>query len=221
MGSSGFCNLVLSCITPGPLTLLLYSDNLICAVSCQLQGSTCSHHVSFVCLTQSATIRLLHVPESLPSRRHHLGFCQAILLADPLNYFIQCFCFLFALICFLICLFHKTFVTELVQLPGVGKKDCQCNSWRRFRQTGYCCWYPCPGRVSNRLGLAHSKDPVKVEAELNQQIEKNKWTLINHALILHGRETCKARRPDCYRCVLFVRNVNGRQKQNMLISVCV
>jgi endonuclease-3 len=91
---------------------------------------------------------------------------------------------------------------ELVQLPGVGRKTANVILGGAFGKQAIAVDTHVL-RVSNRLGLAHSKDPDKVEAELNQQIQQNKWTLINHALILHGRETCKARRPDCDRCVLF------------------
>lgn len=57
-------------------------------------------------------------------------------------------------------------------------------------------------RVSNRLGLAHSDDPEAVEAALMRQVAKDKWTAFGNAMILHGRETCIARKPRCPECVL-------------------
>jgi endonuclease-3 len=55
-------------------------------------------------------------------------------------------------------------------------------------------------RVSNRLGLVHSDDPEKVETALMRQVAKDKWTAFGNAMILHGRETCIARKPRCARC---------------------
>jgi endonuclease-3 len=93
-------------------------------------------------------------------------------------------------------------IEELVKLPGVGRKTANVILGGAFGKQAIAVDTHVL-RVSNRLGLAHSKAPDKVEAELNQQIEKSKWTRVNHALILHGRETCGARRPHCERCVLF------------------
>ena len=91
---------------------------------------------------------------------------------------------------------------ELVKLPGVGRKTANVILGAAFNQPAIAVDTHVL-RVSNRLGLAHSNNPDKVEAELNQQIEQRKWTLVNHALILHGRETCVARTPRCGSCVLY------------------
>ena len=91
---------------------------------------------------------------------------------------------------------------ELVKLPGVGRKTANVILGAAFNQPAIAVDTHVL-RVSNRLGLAHSKNPDKVEAELNQQIEQSKWTKFNHALILHGRETCGARSPRCGSCVLY------------------
>jgi endonuclease-3 len=91
---------------------------------------------------------------------------------------------------------------ELVKLPGVGRKTANVILGGAFGKQAIAVDTHVL-RVSNRLGLAHSKNPDKVEAELNQQIEQSKWTKVNHALILHGRETCGARSPKCGSCVLY------------------
>ena len=91
---------------------------------------------------------------------------------------------------------------ELVKLPGVGRKTANVLLGAAFGKQAIAVETHVL-RVSNRLGLAHSTNPDKVEAELNQQIEQNKWTKFNHALILHGRETCGARNPRCGSCVLY------------------
>ena len=57
-------------------------------------------------------------------------------------------------------------------------------------------------RVSGRLGLTESSDPVKIEQELMGLVPEGDWTSFSHLLILHGRRTCKARKPDCPNCIL-------------------
>jgi endonuclease-3 len=57
-------------------------------------------------------------------------------------------------------------------------------------------------RVSNRLGLTQSQDPVKIEQDLMKLVPEEDWTIFSHLLILHGRRVCKARKPDCPNCVL-------------------
>lgn len=91
---------------------------------------------------------------------------------------------------------------QLITLPGVGRKTANVVLGSAFgKQTIAVDTHVL--RVSNRLGIAHSNDPEKVEYELVAQFLKNKLTALNLALILHGRETCKARRPACAECVLF------------------
>jgi endonuclease-3 len=91
---------------------------------------------------------------------------------------------------------------ELVKLPGVGRKTANVILGAAFGKQAIAVDTHVL-RVSNRLGLAHSNNPDKVESELNHKIEQSKWTKFNHALILHGRETCVARSPRCGSCVLY------------------
>lgn len=91
---------------------------------------------------------------------------------------------------------------ELTKLPGVGRKTASVILGSAFgRQAMAVDTHVL--RVSNRLGLAHSDNPDKVEEELVSQLPSGKLTTVNLALILHGRETCTARKPDCAGCVLF------------------
>ena len=55
-------------------------------------------------------------------------------------------------------------------------------------------------RVSNRLGLVQTKTPEKTEKELLKIVPEWAKTRAHHWLILHGRYTCKARKPICYQC---------------------
>ena len=90
---------------------------------------------------------------------------------------------------------------ELVTLPGVGRKTANMVLGNAFGVPAIAVDTHVL-RVSKRLGLAHSGDPGKVEAELMGQVAQDKWTAFGNALILHGRETCIARRPHCPVCVL-------------------
>ena len=58
-------------------------------------------------------------------------------------------------------------------------------------------------RVSNRIPLARGKTPFEVERGLEQIIPDAYKHHAHHWLILHGRYICKARRPECQRCLIF------------------
>jgi endonuclease-3 len=57
-------------------------------------------------------------------------------------------------------------------------------------------------RLGNRLGLATGKTPLEVETKLLKVIPKRYLRHAHHWLILHGRYVCKARKPECYRCLI-------------------
>jgi len=57
-------------------------------------------------------------------------------------------------------------------------------------------------RVSNRTGLAHGKNPDEVQANLYKVVPKNYLKKAGHLILLHGRHTCKARKPLCKKCVI-------------------
>lgn len=93
-------------------------------------------------------------------------------------------------------------IEELTTLPGVGRKTANVILGSTFGKQAIAVDTHVL-RVSNRLGIAHSENPDKVEEELTKQIPQNKWTAFNLALILHGRETCTVRKPRCGACVLY------------------
>jgi endonuclease-3 len=57
-------------------------------------------------------------------------------------------------------------------------------------------------RVSNRTGLAPGKTPLKVEETLERVVPARYKHNCHHWLILHGRYVCKARKPECWRCII-------------------
>jgi endonuclease-3 len=91
---------------------------------------------------------------------------------------------------------------ELTTLPGVGRKTANVVLGSAFRKQAIAVDTHVL-RVSNRLGIAHSDNPDKVEEELVKQLPDNKLTKFNLAMILHGRETCTAMKPKCGKCVVY------------------
>ena len=57
-------------------------------------------------------------------------------------------------------------------------------------------------RVGNRTGLAPGKTPLEVELKLEKRVPARFKRDAHHWLILHGRYVCKARKPECLRCVV-------------------
>jgi endonuclease III len=57
-------------------------------------------------------------------------------------------------------------------------------------------------RVGNRTGLAPGKTPLEVELKLLKRVPARYGKYAHHWLILHGRYVCKARKPECWRCLI-------------------
>ena len=57
-------------------------------------------------------------------------------------------------------------------------------------------------RVANRTGLSSGKTPLEVEEDLLAVVPREYGVPAHHWLILHGRYVCKARRPECPRCLI-------------------
>ena len=86
----------------------------------------------------------------------------------------------------------------LTRLPGVGRKTANVVLGHALGVPGL----PVDRhvlRVSNRIGLVKSDDPVKVEAQLCEMLPPERWTRSSDALILHGRRICKPK-PLCKLC---------------------
>ncbi|MBB2818769.1 UNVERIFIED_ORG: endonuclease-3 [Rhizobium esperanzae] len=90
---------------------------------------------------------------------------------------------------------------ELVRLPGVGRKTANVVLSMAFGQATMAVDTHI-FRIANRIRLAPGKTPDEVEARLIKVVPKHYLYHAHHWLILHGRYTCKARRPECERCVI-------------------
>jgi endonuclease III len=90
---------------------------------------------------------------------------------------------------------------DLVTLPGVGRKTANVVLGVAFGIPGFAVDTHVM-RLTRRLGLTKSSDPVKIEAEVTKLIPPSEWTGFSLRLILHGRRICVARVPRCPECVL-------------------
>ena len=91
--------------------------------------------------------------------------------------------------------------TALEALPGVGRKTANVVLNVAFGEPTIAVDTHI-FRVGNRTGLAPGKTPLAVEEKLERVVPKARKLHAHHWLILHGRYTCKARKPDCPRCVV-------------------
>jgi endonuclease III len=90
---------------------------------------------------------------------------------------------------------------SLEALPGVGRKTANVVLNVAFGQSTIAIDTHA-FRVANRTGLAPGKTPLEVELKLNRIVPERYKHNAHHWLILHGRYVCKARRPECWRCLI-------------------
>lgn len=89
----------------------------------------------------------------------------------------------------------------VVALPGAGRKTANVVLSNAYG-------YPAiavdthVGRLARRLGLSEQTNPDRVEADLGRLFPEGRWVFLHHALILHGRRICLARRPQCPACAM-------------------
>jgi len=92
-------------------------------------------------------------------------------------------------------------IDTLVTLPGVGRKTANLIVGDLYGKSAVVADTHCI-RLSNRLGLADSKDPYKVEMSLRAVLPDDLSSDFCHRLVLHGRNVCTARAPKCSECTL-------------------
>lgn len=92
-------------------------------------------------------------------------------------------------------------VDELVRLPGVGIKTASVMQSVAYNRPAIAVDTHVH-RVSNRLGVVHTKRPEDTQKQLEQLFNESLWSQLHHLLIFHGRYICKSQSPDCSRCIL-------------------
>lgn len=92
-------------------------------------------------------------------------------------------------------------IDELIELPGVGRKTANCVVLNAYGKPGIMCdTHFC--RLTRRLGLHDLDDPEKIEYVIQELLPPERWGDFSHRMIVHGRECCHARRPNCSECPL-------------------
>jgi len=90
---------------------------------------------------------------------------------------------------------------QLVALPGIGRKTANVILGNAFGVPGITVDTHFR-RLANRFGWVHEDDPVKIEFQVAELIEKRDWTMLSHRVIFHGRRVCHSRKPACGACTL-------------------
>jgi endonuclease III len=91
---------------------------------------------------------------------------------------------------------------ELAALPGVGRKTANVVLGNAFGRNEGVVVDTHVARLSRRLGLTKSDNPVRIEQDLAKLFPRRQWADLSHWLIAHGRQRCRARKPDCAGCEL-------------------
>jgi endonuclease-3 len=91
-------------------------------------------------------------------------------------------------------------MAELTDLPGIGRKTANCVLGAVYGINEGVVVDTHVIRLSQRLGLSKHSTPEKIERDLMSLIPKKEWYNFSNILILHGRNLCNARKPDCPRC---------------------
>lgn len=92
--------------------------------------------------------------------------------------------------------------SALESLPGVGRKTANVVLNTAFGQATIAVDTHIY-RVANRTGLAKGTTPLQIELKLLKAVPKEYLQHAHHWLILHGRYTCKARKPNCPECIVW------------------
>lgn len=94
-------------------------------------------------------------------------------------------------------------IEELTKLSGIGRKTANLIMGDVHHKPAIVADTHCI-RITGRLGLTKSKDPKTVEQDLKKIIPPEKSSDFCHRLVLFGRDTCTARKPDCEHCPMRV-----------------
>lgn len=93
-------------------------------------------------------------------------------------------------------------IEELLTVPGAARKTANVVLGVAFRIASGIVVDTHVQRISARLDFTRQTEPVKIERDLMKIIPKDKWIVVSHQMIFHGRRLCIARRPRCAECKL-------------------
>ncbi len=93
-------------------------------------------------------------------------------------------------------------MAQLHVLPGVGRKTANVILGNAFGVDEGVVVDTHVKRLSGLLGFTRESTPEKIEEDLMELFPRERWTLLSHLLIWHGRRVCDARKPRCEACVV-------------------
>lgn len=91
---------------------------------------------------------------------------------------------------------------EILTLPGVARKTANVVLGTAYGIPSGVVVDTHVQRLAQRLDLSRNTDPKKIEQDLMRVIPQDRWILLSHQLIWHGRRVCQARKPKCIECNL-------------------
>lgn len=90
----------------------------------------------------------------------------------------------------------------LVELPGVARKTANVVLGTAFGMNEGIAVDTHVARLAGRLALTKETDPPKIERDLLALLPRERWTMLGHQIIWHGRRVCHAKKPSCSSCTL-------------------
>ena len=195
---------------PNPETELNYTNNFTLLLAVVLSAQMTDTGVN------KATKKLFKLANS-PEKILKLGESKIRNLIKSVNFFNTKAKNIFKLSSILIKNFNSSVPKtreELQTLPGVGRKTANGILSVAFKK-------PTIAVDTHIFRVSNSNKPIEVELELEKNVPKKFLINAHHLLILHGRYICKARNPECYRCVVndlcMFKNKNFNLKKNAAI----
>jgi endonuclease III len=94
---------------------------------------------------------------------------------------------------------------ELLTVPGAARKTANVVLGTAYGIASGVVVDTHVQRLAARLDLSKEKTPEKIERDLMALVPQEKWILVSHQLILHGRSLCPARKPNCAACPITPR----------------
>ena len=200
-------------VNPKPTTELIYSNNFTLLLAVVLSAQMTDTGVNKV------TKKLFFLADS-PEKIVRLGEMKIKNLIKTINFFNTKAKNIIKLSIILIKNFNSIVPKtreELQTLPGVGRKTANVILSVAFKKATIAVDTHI-FRVSNRTKIAIGKKPIDVELGLEKIVPEKYKKIAHHLLILHGRYVCKARNPECYKCIVndlcLFKNKNFNLKKN-------
>lgn len=100
--------------------------------------------------------------------------------------------------------FHGTVPDDIdtfATVKGIGRKSANMIVGLAYNKPGMIVDTHV-ARVSQRIGFTAKKDPDKIESDLKDSVPQSSWIAFSLLMIVHGRYVCKAKKPECPRCLL-------------------